>query len=123
MRLAGAEYYDIRAHADEQGWNCSERTIRRYMAAGDRLLKQSLEMNRKKLLRRHIAQRRTLFARATQDGDWRTALAIARDEAELERLYQSTSRVEVTGKNGKDLPATIIQFVNPKKPEPSECHS
>lgn len=98
-RLNGAEFFDLRAFAKEKGWKVSDRQLWRYVEAADRLIEESLEKDREKVLRRHIAQRRALFARAINDGDVRTALAVAKDEAELEALYPA-KRAEPAGKDG-----------------------
>jgi hypothetical protein len=89
IRLDGAQLHDIRdyANAPEQGWNVSDSQLRRYIAASDKLLAERLERDRDKLFARHVAQRQTLFARAVNSADFRTALATAKDEAELEGLY------------------------------------
>jgi hypothetical protein len=96
LRLNGAEFYDLKAHAKEQGWDVTDRTLWRYSAAADDLLAESLEKDREKLLRRHLAQRRSLYARALQDGDYRTGLAILRDEADLHGLYPA-KKVQMSG--------------------------
>ena len=67
----------------------SDSQIRQYQEQADRLVEQSHEKSRKKLFRRHLAQRRNLYARAVTTGETRTALACLRDEAELLRLYDS----------------------------------
>jgi hypothetical protein len=103
-RLNGGEFYDVRAFAKEKGWDVSDRQLWRYIGAADRLLEQSLERDRDKLFRRHLAQRRALYARALNDGDLRTALAIARDEAELHGLYPG-KKVQLSG--SKDEPLTL----------------
>jgi hypothetical protein len=87
MRLNGAELHDLRAHALEQGWNVSDRTIRRYIDRADDLMIEGFEADREKLLKRHVTQRRNLYARALNDGDNRTALAVLKDEGELIGLY------------------------------------
>src|SRR5262245_15773253 len=100
IRLDGAEGWDVRQYvaekeqAGEQPWKVeeggkplSERQIRRYVEQADRLLEESCRTSRKKLLRRHLARRRALYARAVNSGDLRTALAALRDEAELLGLY------------------------------------
>jgi hypothetical protein len=51
---------------------------------------QALEKDRNKLLARHLAQRRLLYAKALGTGDWRAALSVLKDEAELQRLYDPT---------------------------------
>jgi hypothetical protein len=102
IRLMGAELWDIRQHASEQGWGVSDRQLYRYVAAADKLLAQSLERDREKLLNRHHAQRRALLARALEVSDLRTALAVVKDEAELLGLYPAR-RHELTGKDGGPL--------------------
>jgi hypothetical protein len=101
-RLNGAELYDLVGLAKEKGWDVSKRTLQRYAEAADRKMEESLEKDRVKLLRRHLAQRRSLFARAVNDGDIRSALAIAQDEAELEGLYPRKG-LELTGAGGAPL--------------------
>src|SRR5205807_2639399 len=101
IRLQGAEWADIREYAadPERAWGVSDTQLRRYIAAGDKLLADTLEKDRGKLVNRHHAQRRALYARAVNVGDLRTALAIVKDEAELLGLYP-------TGKDQhtKDVP-------------------
>jgi hypothetical protein len=100
IRLDGAEGWDVRRYVAEQeaageppwtipegGKPLSERQIRNYVAAADRLMDESCRQSRKKVLRRHLAQRRALYARALNKGDERTALAVLRDLAELQGLY------------------------------------
>jgi predicted phage terminase large subunit-like protein len=100
IRLDGAEGWDVRRYVAEQeaagappwtipegGKPLSERQIRYYVAAADKLMDESCRQSRRKRLRRHLAQRRALFARAVNKGDERTALAVLRDEAELLGLY------------------------------------
>ena len=100
VRLDGAEGWDVRRYVAEQeaageppwtipegGKPLSERQIRNYVAAADKLVDESCRQSRKRLLRRHQAQRRQLYARAVSKGDERTALAVLRDLAELQNLY------------------------------------
>ncbi len=100
IRLDGAEFWDVREYAREKeqeagsawtvpegGKPLSDGQLWRYIARADKLIAESCRASRKKLLRRHLAQRRNLFAKAVSAGDYRTALAAARDEAELQGLY------------------------------------
>ena len=93
IRLAGAEFHEIRQYAAENDaetgrpWNVSERQLWRYVSAADDLLDKYLERDKGKIFNRHIGQRRALFARAMEAGDLRTALAVAKDEAELYGIY------------------------------------
>jgi hypothetical protein len=102
IRLMGAEFWDIRQHASENGWGVSDRQLWRYVAQADEMLKESLERDREKLLNRHHAQRRALLARALEVSDLRTALAVVKDEAELLGLYPAR-RHELTGRDGGPL--------------------
>ncbi len=100
VRLDGAEGWDVRRYVaemeakgeppwkiEEDGKTLSERQIRNYVAAADKLIAESCRQSRNKLLRQHQAQRRNLYARCVNKGDERTALAVLRDLAELQGLY------------------------------------
>lgn len=89
IRLDGAQFHDIRdyASAPEQNWGVSDSQLKRYVQASDKLLAERQEWNRGRHLARHLAQRQTLYARAVNAADFRTALAVLRDEAELLTLY------------------------------------
>src|SRR5262245_13651473 len=86
IRILGGDFEDLRQYAsgDESEvrapWDVSERQLWRYIAASDELLEQRAEGDRKRLVRRHLAQRRAIYARAMEAGDWRAALAVLRDE-------------------------------------------
>jgi hypothetical protein len=99
LRLDGAEFLDLQAYARDHGWDVSERQLWRYVAQADALMEKALDADRDKLFRRHVHQRRALYARAVKDGDYRAALAIARDEAQLQGLYPA-SRHTLTGEGG-----------------------
>jgi hypothetical protein len=100
IRLDGAELWDVREYVREQEqkedspWKLAEgdkplsdSQIARYIQRADMLVAESCKVSRKKLFRRHLAQRRNLYAKAVSQGDMRTALACVRDEAELLGLY------------------------------------
>src|SRR5579875_1550122 len=57
--------------------------IRRYAVKAERMISESCRASRKKLLRRHLARRRNLFAKAVSQGDVRAALACLDSEARL----------------------------------------
>ena len=99
IRLDGAEFHDVVQYASEKAWNVGERQLWNYIAASDKLLAARREKDRDRLLARHVAQRRALYARSVNAADYRTALAVAKDEAELEGLYPAIKR-EVTGAAG-----------------------
>jgi hypothetical protein len=115
IMLDGAQPWEIAAYVAEQeakgeppwviapgGKPLSGRQVRRYCARAEKAIGASCQGDREQLVGRHIAQRRALYARAVAKGDERTALACARDEAELLALYPA-ARHEVTGKGGAPL--------------------
>jgi hypothetical protein len=132
IRLDGAEWWDVRDFVREKekeegsawfvpedGAPLSDAQVRRYQLRADRLVQSSHERSRKKLLRRHLAQRRALYAKATTSGELRTALAVLQDEAQLLGLYpQKTARasVEVTGKDGGQIEARVSHVAADLKP-------
>jgi hypothetical protein len=100
IRLDGAEIWDVREYVHEaeqtegSPWKLaddqkplSDSQLWRYMARADKQIAESCRASRKKLLRRHLAQRRNVLGKAMSAGDYRTALAALRDEAELLGLY------------------------------------
>jgi hypothetical protein len=103
IRLDGAEFWDVREYAREKeqeagslwelppdGKPLSDGQLWRYVAAADKLIAASCPASRKKLLRRHLAQRRNLYAKALSQGDIKAALAVLRDEALMQGLYPPT---------------------------------
>jgi hypothetical protein len=107
LRLQGAEYWDILQHSAEQGWGLKERQLREYMSRADDLLALAVEKDREKLLNRHLAQRRALFARCMAVADYSNARAVLKDEAELLNLYPA-KRTEITGKDGGPVEHAIL---------------
>jgi hypothetical protein len=97
IRLAGAEFADIRKYATENGWHLSDSQLWRYVRKTDDILAHTLERDRQKLVNRHLAQRHALYARAMSVSDYRTALAVLKDQAELQGLYP-------TGRSGPQPP-------------------
>jgi hypothetical protein len=85
--LLGAEASDLRECASEKGWNISTAQLRRYHQHALKKFARQIDKNIDRNFARHFLQRRALYARAMESGDWRTALAIAKDEAELLGLY------------------------------------
>jgi hypothetical protein len=92
--VAGAEFPDIWRYAQEHRWTISQRQVRRYMARAHRLFAKSTRRDRQQLLGRHLAQRKSLYARAVKTGDLKTALLALKDEATLQGLYTPTSLEE-----------------------------
>src|SRR6266849_10532838 len=106
MRLAGAEFLDIRQYASQNGWGVSDRQLWRYIAEGDDLLAEMLETDRAKLFNRAIAERRHLLARCIAVNDFSNARALMKDLGELLDLYPA-KKTELTGKDGGPLTAAV----------------
>lgn len=87
IRLDGAQHHDVLEYAASKGWNVTDRQVRNYLARADALLVKRRESSRKKLLARHCAQRESLFARAVNAADLRTALAVVDSLAKLQGLF------------------------------------
>jgi hypothetical protein len=94
--LAGAEFADIRQFASDHGWQIGDRQVRRYIELVYERLAESTQRDREQLLGRHLMQRRALYARAVKSSDYRAALMILRDEAELSGLYPPTKVAPTT---------------------------
>lgn len=96
LRLLGACFEDLRSWAqsvdEAQGkapWGVSDRTLRRYIRASDKLLARQAEKDRERNMNHALARREALFAKAMSVNDFRTALAVERDRCELLRLYDN----------------------------------
>jgi hypothetical protein len=115
IRLDGAQWWDVVQYVSEKstesgscwevkpgGKSLSERQLRNYVTRADCIIRASVNEKRSRTIRRHLAQRANLYAKAVNAGDVRTALAVLRDEAELRGLYPP-KKTQLTGKDGKDL--------------------
>lgn len=100
LTLAGAEFPEIQQFARQQGWDVSERQLRRYIECAYRDVAQLSERDTDQIKGRQLMQRRVLFARAMKLGDIRTALSILQDEAKLLGLYPPT-KIAPTTPDGK----------------------
>src|SRR5216683_221680 len=82
IRLDGAQWWDVREYAremeqtDGSPWKLgkgqkpmSDGHLRRYVQRADRLILASVKEKRSKAIRRHLSQRRNLFAKAVNSGD------------------------------------------------------
>ena len=73
----------------EPPWGVTPRQLEKYIRKADALCVKLFDADAKHLLNRHLLQRRRLYLRAIEDGDYRLALSILQDEAKLENLYPS----------------------------------
>ncbi len=87
LLVANAQFSDIRQHSQQQGWNVSDRQLRRYIDEAHSELAEMSQRNRKQQYGRHVMQRQMLFTQALKKGDLRTALRAAQDEAKLQNVY------------------------------------
>jgi hypothetical protein len=120
LRLLGAEFVDIRKHSQANGWNLADRSLHYLIAKSDKLLQQTLEKDRTKIINRHIAMRRALYARAVAVSDYGTASRILRDEAELLGLYPA-KKMDVRG--GPQLQLNVFERINERHQQLLECRT
>src|SRR5215472_1590996 len=101
IRLDGAEIWDIREYVREKeqeegsAWQLAEgqtplsdSQLWRYIAKADKEVAASCRASTKKALRRHLASRRNLYAKAVSQGDVRAALSCLDSEAKLLGLFE-----------------------------------
>jgi hypothetical protein len=131
IRLDGAQLWDVCEYVREKeaepgsAWfvaegasPLSQSQIGRYLQKADHLVFESHERSRKKLLRRHLAQRRNLYARAVRTGDVGTALRVLDSEAELLGLFPEKKH-QISGKDGGPVQLHITEEVV-GQPAPAE---
>lgn len=99
--LHGAETADIRQYASENGWGVSDRQLYRYVEEAYKEIAPILDRDRQELLARHYMQRRALFARCMKLNDYKTALQVLKDEAELQGLYPA-KKIAPTSPDGTE---------------------
>jgi hypothetical protein len=129
IRVDGATIHDVRRYvaekeaAGEQPWTIpdggrpvSERTLWRYIQQTDRMMDEVSRESRKRMRRRHLAQRRNLYAKALAQGDIKAALSVLRDEAELLNLYPAR-KTQVTGKGGGPVVLHVTEEIIGQKPQ------
>src|SRR5262249_51983584 len=100
IRLDGAEFWDVREYVREMEqqegspWQLAEgqkplsdSQLWRTTAKAEKEIAARCHPSRKRLLRRHLAQRRNIFGKAMSAGDYRAALAAVESEAKLEGLF------------------------------------
>jgi hypothetical protein len=130
IRLDGAEFWHVceyvREKEQEVGspWHLADGAkplsgsqIRRYIQETDKLIAESCRASRKKQLRRGLARRRNLFAKAVSQGDIRTALACQKDIDELLGLYPPKG-INIGGKGGGPV---VIQYRFVEKEAPDDA--
>jgi hypothetical protein len=134
IRLDGAEFWDLREYAREKekeegsAWflaegepPMSDGQLRRYAQWADDLIAESCREEREATVRRHLAQRRNLYARAVNKGDERTALSVLCDEAKLLDLYPAArTKNEHSGPDGAPIPVAFIEVAAPHAPAPPD---
>jgi hypothetical protein len=91
-------------HVGEGREPLSYSQCRKIIKRAEKLIGETVKDDRKKLLDLHLAKRRNLYAKAVAIADYRCALSILQDEAQLCGLYPA-KRTEHTGVNGQALPS------------------
>jgi len=89
-----------------QAFGVTERQAWRYISDARNAIAGVVNEDRSYLYAEHLATRRMIRARALEEGDLRTALACAQDEAKMFDLYPA-QRSEVSGPQGKPQKVVI----------------
>ena len=110
IRLDGAQFHNIMQYAAEMGWGVNDRQLRNYLRRADELLVERQDKNRRRLVARHVAQRESLFARAVNGADYRTALAIADSLAKLQGLFTDAREVKELARLAASQGARLIEL-------------
>ena len=122
MIIAGAEFADVQTYAAQQGWQVSRRQLRRYHDLAYKRMVKLSQRDREELLGRHLMQRRALYARCIKEKDYRTSLAVLRDEAALLGLYAPT-KIAQTDTQGQDVvPKQVVELVVRSREEAIDFH-
>lgn len=121
IRLDGAQFHDVVQYAAENGWAVHDRQIRTYIQRADALLVERQDRNRRRLIARHIAQRESLFARAVNAADLRTALAVADSLAKLQGLFTDPRDVKELARLAASQGARLVELE--KRLEADRRHS
>lgn len=107
LRLDGANFAQLREYAGENGWGISDSMLRKYIEKANDLLKERDERGRSHTIRLHLARRESLYARAVQSGDHRTALAVLDSSAKLRGLGVDESDIKRAELLEKEIPALL----------------
>src|SRR4051812_4933953 len=84
LLLNGAGYSDISQVAAQEGWPLGERHLRECLARATAVLQEQNRKDRQELLSLHLARRERLYALCLNNGEFRVALEVLRDSAELQ---------------------------------------
>ncbi len=119
IRLEGAKFADVLEYVRETEQNpescwyeepgeeplepLGDSTIWRYISLADDAIEAETVSSRKKLFKKHLAQREHLYSKATLAGDIRTSLSILKDIDELLALYPSQRKKKVNETDGKPV--------------------
>ena len=110
IRLDGAQFHDVVQYAAEKEWGLKERQVRTYIQRADKLLVERQDKNRRRLVARHVAQRESLFARAVNAADLRTALAVADSLAKMQGLFVAPSDVKELARLAATQGARLVEL-------------
>ena len=96
----------------------SDKTLWRYLSLANKQIAESCRTSSKRLLQRHQAQRRHLYAKANSAGDYRTALACLDSEAKLQGLFEDeiVRQMDAMQKQIEELKASHANSNTPPAP-------
>ena len=119
LLVSGAGFMEIQHYSAQKGWNLSDRPLKEYMSRATNLLAEHEEEDRKLLVALHQARRNRLYALALQAHEYRTALEILKDSAEMEGLYPPkgiTAEIGVTRRGAPMSDEELDTILNGQQP-------
>lgn len=115
MLLIGAHRQDIIRHAEEQKWNVGDRQVDTYINEAKALAIQDLERDREKNLAFHVRRNEMLLNKCLHIHDYKGALSVDKNIAELKNLYTNKLNVEHSGSVNVSLADLVKQAIENDK--------
>jgi hypothetical protein len=112
LRIDGATFADIREYAGnptppDTPWGVSDSQLWKYVAASDEMMKEQSKTKAGAYRRLSIGRRESLYARALQAGDYRTALAVLQDLSKLCDHYTDPKHLRLLAVQIQEITARL----------------
>lgn len=100
MRLAGAQWHDIREHA-RATWKggASDAQLHKYIEWSNEAIAKARDKDRERRINLGLARRESIYANCVRGGDFGTALSTLKDIATLEGHYPEKGQPHHAGNN------------------------
>jgi len=115
MLLVGASRQDILRYAKKEKWNVGDRQVDTYINEAKAVAVQDLEKDREKNLAFHVRRNEMLLNKCLHIHDYKGALSVDKNIAELKNLYPNKLKVEHSGGIAVSLAELVKQAVENDK--------